>query len=368
MLRKAVKTVPNIDRYLLTDPSSKMERRSENLCRKSPGSNSGLKWRKGLLFSTTRPTRCLSRSCLPPTKKRTRRRPPRQELTWVTTSAGIHSNSTQPTVLRNLRYLPNFLYLIWSKNIKVLFTLFLRQDRACWRDKTFSSFSNEDLGKFSPGIAARYPSPVIKHLCRFTTTITNLHIVVTVDISAGLLLVPSLGDNWRRWTTLTLILTLPRRWRRPVWSSPRRGRSSGRSATRAWTSTTVGKSHPHPLVLASPRHSKSFHTLIITRAPSNQRVYWSKSQSPVQTAAHSKRLHRRDIWTSRLTPKKHSIIRSLKTPWTLWVHFSSRSRTLTTRTSGQRIERLKTSWPIKEDFRVVRNGLAPMFCRPAFNL
>ena len=98
-----------------------MERRSENLCRKSPGSNSGLKWRRGLLISTARPTRCLFRSCLPPTKRRTRRRPPRQELTWVTTSAGIHSNSTQPTVLRNLRYLPNFLYLIWSKNIKVLF-------------------------------------------------------------------------------------------------------------------------------------------------------------------------------------------------------------------------------------------------------
>ena len=78
-----------------------------------------------------------------------------------------------------------------DQNIEVLFTLFLRQDRACWREKTFSSFSNEDLGKFSPGIAARYPSPVIKHLCRFTTTITNLHI----DIFAGLLLVPSVGDN-----------------------------------------------------------------------------------------------------------------------------------------------------------------------------
>ena len=81
------------------------------------------------------------------------------------------------------------------QNIKVLLTLFLRQDRACWRDKTFSTSSNEDLGKFSPGIAARYPSPVIKHLCRFTTTITELHIVVTVDIFAGLLLVPSVGDN-----------------------------------------------------------------------------------------------------------------------------------------------------------------------------
>ena len=65
------------------------------------------------------------------------------------------------------------------------------QDRACWRDKTFSTSSNEDLGKFSPGIAARYPSPVIKHLCRFTNTITTLHI----DIFAGLLLVPSVGDN-----------------------------------------------------------------------------------------------------------------------------------------------------------------------------
>ena len=81
-----------------------------------------------------------------------------------------------------------------DQNIEVLFTLFLRQDRACWREKTFSSFSNEDLGKFSPGIAARYPSPAIKHLCRFTTTITDLHIV-TVNIFAGLLLVPSVGDN-----------------------------------------------------------------------------------------------------------------------------------------------------------------------------
>ena len=127
MLRKAVKTVPNIDRYLLTDPSSKMERRSENLCRKSPGSNSELRWRKGLLFSTTRPTRCLFRSCLPPTKRRTRRRPPHQELTWVTTSAGIHSNSTQAIVLRNLRYLPNFLYLIWIKTLK--FSLLYSCDR-----------------------------------------------------------------------------------------------------------------------------------------------------------------------------------------------------------------------------------------------